>query len=77
MEGVLTMPIPSPEERIGILEAGQKDLRTDVHEIKGDIRDMRTDLAGRPTWGVAKVLAFQAGLSATLGTALLMLLVNQ
>lgn len=61
----------TPEERIGVLEAGQSELRADVHEIKRDIRDMRTELAGRPTWFVLIVIAGLGALSSALGTALL------
>lgn len=66
------MAVPTPEERIGVLEAGQTDLRSDMGEIKRDIRDMRSDLAGRPTWAVLMVIAGLGSLCTALGTALLM-----
>lgn len=49
--------IPTPEERLGVLEAGHKALVDDILEIKGDVREMRADLAQRPTEAMAKSMA--------------------
>jgi hypothetical protein len=44
------------EERLGVLEAGLTDVRTDVHEIRKDIGAIRDKLAGRPSWAVSVII---------------------
>lgn len=69
---------PSSEaERLGVLETRMDGLVQDVHEIKDDVRGLRSELAGRPTWSVLMIIAGLGSLSTALGTTLLMLLVNQ
>lgn len=39
-----------------MLEAGYVELQRDLSDLKSDIREMRTDLARRPSWPVASFL---------------------
>jgi len=50
------MPV-TVEERVGVLEAGQIDIRGDVKSIQHDIREIHNTLAGRPSWAVATIIA--------------------
>jgi hypothetical protein len=53
--------ITSPEERLGVLEHGLADVRTDVTDIRKDIHELRNELAGRPTWIVTVVITILFG----------------
>jgi len=44
------------EERIGVLEAGQTELRADIHKIGENVDEIRRELAGRPSWAVATII---------------------
>lgn len=58
------------EERVGVLEANQADTRKDIHEIQRDVRALRDQLAGRPTWAVCTIITLLTG-AVTALTALL------
>jgi hypothetical protein len=58
------------DERVATLEAGQNELRSDIHEITRDIRSIRDQLAGRPTWAVTTIITLLTGACAALTTAL-------
>lgn len=64
------------EERLGVLEANQADVRTDIHEMRGEIREIRSDLAARPTWGVAKALALLGSTTSVLLTSTIALILH-
>ena len=60
----------TPEERLGVLEAGLAEVRRDIHDIKTDTRELRDTLAGRPSWMVATVITLLFGTCTTLAALL-------
>jgi hypothetical protein len=49
------------EERLGVLEHGLQDVRTDVTDIRKDIHELRNDLTGRPSWAVCIIITMLFG----------------
>lgn len=58
------------EERVATLEAGVVELRADVHQIGTDVRSVRDQLAGRPSWTVTTIITLLFGASSTLAALL-------
>jgi hypothetical protein len=58
----------SNEERLATLEAGSAEMKKDLHDIKSDVKEMRTELAGRPSWAVTTIITMLSASCATLAT---------
>lgn len=59
------------EERVATLEAGHAELKDDITGIMKDIRSIRDQLAGRPTWAVTMMLTLLTSTCGVLATALI------
>lgn len=61
---------PTEVERLATAEAAIGELREDVRGIKHDIREMRNDLAGRPSWAVSVIITILSSTVCGLAVAL-------
>lgn len=50
------------------VDAAITELRTDIGDTKHDIREMREDLAGRPSWAVATIITTLTAACSVLAT---------
>lgn len=62
--------MPSIEERMATTEAGIVELRADMHSVRVDVRSIRDELAGRPSWTVTTIITLLFGASTTLAALL-------
>ena len=65
--------VPGQHHHLATLEAGQTEVKRDLHEIRADVKEMRAELAGRPSWTVTTIITLLASACAALGSALVAL----
>lgn len=63
----------SDGERITALEVDMRGITSDVKEIRDDVRVLRSQLAGRPTWAVTMIITLLTAACTGLGAAVIAL----
>lgn len=60
----------SLDVRLARVEEQNADMHTDIHEIKTDVREIKLQMSGRPTWAVVTLITVLSSLVVGLAVAL-------